>query len=245
MKSAPKNRIRPIEALRAFSKVARDPDDTENGARFVLALQGNASEKTFRRFKADPQGARILAERRQLIDRLRDREWLASLPEGSFGRAYLEFVQVEDLSADGLREAVEKADQAYLCVDAEHRLLHDRVRDMHDLWHVLTGYGRDLIGELLLVYFSWKQLKTRAFALIIPFTYLFNEFRYPGFREWARLALRRGDAAVWLPAQDWEQLLTRPLDEVRETTGVGPPPVYTPDRSEGAPRLAVSSAGLQ
>ena len=68
-----RNRIRPWVALRAFVKSARNPDDTENGARFVLALQGNRSEKTFQRFAEDPRGAEILAEGRQLIDRLRDR----------------------------------------------------------------------------------------------------------------------------------------------------------------------------
>lgn len=245
MEPAPKNRVRPVEALRAFLKVTRNPDDTENGARFVLALQGKRNEKTFQRFAANPQGERILAEGRQLIDRLRDRDWLRSLPEGSLGRAYLDFVEAEDLSADGLRDAVDRADRYYHDLDDDRKLMSDRIRDMHDLWHVLTGYGRDLIGENLLVFFSWKQLRTRAFGLVIPFTYMLNESEHPGFRALARDALRRGGDAVWLPVQDWETLLTRPLDEVRQTTGVGPPPRYTPMRSEAAPELAVSSAGLQ
>ncbi len=232
------NRIRPWVALRAFVKAARNPDDTVSGARFVLALQGNQGEETFQRFAADPQGAKILAERRQLLDRLRDRAWLASLPEGSFGRAYLDFVETEDLSADGLREVVERADPAYLQMDAPRRLVFDRIGGMHDLWHVVTGYSRDLVGETLLIGFSWQQLRTRAFALILPFTYVFNEWRYPGFRALAREALRRGRDAVWLPVQDWEALLERPLGEVRETLRVGPPPVYTQVRSEGAPPVA-------
>lgn len=237
---APRTRIRPWQALRAFAKVARNPDDTESGARFVLALQGNRTEESFQRFAAHPAGAKLLAERRQLIDRLRDRAWLASLPEGSLGRAYLHFVETEDLSADGLREIVDRADPAYLQMDAERRLVHDRVGAMHDLWHVVTGYGRDLVGEFLLICFSWKQLRTRAFALLVPLGYVANARRIPGFRGLAREALRRGQDAVWLPVQDWEALLERPLDEVRETLCVGPPPAYTPVRSDGAP--AVSEA---
>jgi len=238
MAPAPRNRVRPIEALIALVKVIRNPDDTASGARFVLALQGRRNEQAFQRFRTHPEGARILAERRQLIERLRDREWLASLPDGSFGRAYLDFVRAEDLSADGLRQAVDQADPHLLQLDAERRLVSDRVRDMHDLWHVLTGYGRDLIGENLLVFFSWKQLRTRAFLLVVVATWLTNERRCPGFRKLAREALRRGGDAAWLPVQDWEHLLTRPLDEVRRTTGVGPPPVYEPERSAGAPALA-------
>ena len=245
--TTPSNRIRPWEALRAFAKVARNPDDTESGARFVLALQGKRSEENFQRFAADPRGAKILAERRQLIDRLNDREWLASLPKGSLGRAYLHFVETEDLSADGLREIVERADPSVQQMDAERLLVHDRVGAMHDLWHVVTGYSRDLVGEVLLVCFTWKQLRTRAFALIIPFAYVFNERQAPGFRALAREALRRGRDAVWLPVQDWEALLERPLDEVRETLGVGRPPAYKPLRWDGAPPLpeAATAADLR
>lgn len=240
-----RNRIRPWEALRAFVKIARNPDDTESGARFVMSLQGNRNEVTFQRFAADPLGGKILAERRQLIVRLRDRDWLASLPEDSLGRAYLRFVEVEELSADGLRSAVAGAEVGldYYDMDAPRRLVSDRIRDMHDLWHVVTGYSRDLVGESLLIYFSWKQLHTRAFALLIALTYTFNEWREPGFRALAREALRRGRDAAWLPVQDWEALLERPLDEVRETLGVGAPPVYTQVRSDGAPPLAPVSEG--
>ena len=44
-----RNRIRLWVALRAFVKSARNPDDTENGARFVLALEGNRGEQIFQR----------------------------------------------------------------------------------------------------------------------------------------------------------------------------------------------------
>ena len=93
--------------------------------------------------------------------------------------------------------------------------------------------GRDLIGENLLVFFTWKQLHTRAFRLIMPMTYLFNESRCPGFRALARDALRRGGDAVWLPVQDWETWLTLPLDEVRAKLGISAPGVAHPSPTEG------------
>lgn len=238
---APRNRIRPWQAFRAFLRTAQDPDDTENGARFVMSLQGNRSEQTFQRFVADPDGAQILAERRQLIDRLRDQTWLASLPAGSLGRAYLQFIETEGLSADGLRELVERADPAFAEMDADRRLISHRIGAMHDLWHVVTGYGRDLMGELLLIHFSRQQLRTRAFGLIIFISYLFKERESPGYRALARDALRRGREAVWLPVQDWEALLERPLVEVRETLRIGPPPSYTAERSAGAPSLPANA----
>ena len=38
--------------------------------------------------------------------------------------------------------------------DAEHEWFYDRINVMHDLWHVLTGYGTDELGEAALIAFS-------------------------------------------------------------------------------------------
>ena len=41
-------------------------------------------------------------------------------------------------------------------------------------------------------------------------------------------AFLRGRQAEWLPAADWEALLSRPLAQVRRDLGVGAAPQYTP-----------------
>jgi ubiquinone biosynthesis protein COQ4 len=53
-----------------------------------------------------------------------------------------------------------------------------------------------------------------------------------------RQGFRRGRRAQWLVDQDWETLLERPIDEVREELGVGSPPSYRQVRSAGAPPQA-------
>jgi ubiquinone biosynthesis protein COQ4 len=97
---------------------------------------------------------------------------------------------------------------------------------MHDLWHVLLGYSRDILGELQLLAFSHVQLRTRAFGWIVPISAFFNERQAPGTRDLVALARERARRAPWLPALDWEALLARPLGETRETLRVGPPPAY-------------------
>ena len=42
---------------------------------------------------------------------------------------------------------------------------------------------------------------------------------------------RRGRAAAWLPAQEWEALLALPLTEVRRRLQLGDAPVYTEVRA--------------
>jgi ubiquinone biosynthesis protein COQ4 len=243
-----KRRIRPWLALRAYLRVMRDPEDTRSGARFVLAVDGQRRERNFQRFARDPQGARILAQRRSLMACLCDREALRRLPEGSLGRAYLAFVEAEGISAEGLADAVEPVELELGELDAERRLFAERVRSMHDLWHVLTGYSRDLLGELQLLAFSHVQLRTRAFGWLVRLAPLTLARQAPGTRRLLALARRRAESAPWLPAQDWEALLERPLDEARELLRVGPPPEYTQyvraPRGRGlVPRLSASAAG--
>ncbi len=63
--------------------------------------------------------------------------------------------------------------------------------------------------------------------MLVPLGRFFNEFKLPRTRALVGDAERRACEAVWLPARDWEALLERPLDEVREALRLGPPPSYT------------------
>jgi ubiquinone biosynthesis protein COQ4 len=92
------------------------------------------------------------------------------------------------------------------------------MRDMHDLWHVITGYQTDLLGEAALLAFSSAQLRhpgigfIAAIALVLTDTPYYRRFIVKGFRQ--------GRNAAWLPAQPWEELLSKPLSEVRERLGI-------------------------
>ena len=214
------------QSLRALSQVMRDPENTEAGARFVLGIEGKNADVLFDRFRGDPKGARIIREKRSLNSILSDREYLRALPEGSLGRAYLEFVEVEQISAEGLAAATDQPSHDLLQQSPERRILHERITDTHDLWHIVTGYSRDLIGELLLIAFGYEQLKIRAYKFFITLSYL-TEFRAPGTRALVRDARERGRNAKWLIVEDWERLLDRPLADVRKELGLGEPPRYT------------------
>lgn len=230
-----KRRIRPLDAWRAIRVLLRDPDDTGQVFRIIDALSGRAGERTFRRFAADPTGARILAERRSLLAILSDRAALSALPEGTLGRTYADFVGREQLSADGLVEA-SLEDQGRSPEGSDERLFQDRIRDMHDLWHVVTGYGRDLFGETALLAFSFAQTLNPGVGFIVAVGLLKAETAEE--RRLIVAAFRRGRRAAWLPASDWEALLARPLADVRRDLHVGEPPRYAGVRSAAAPQLA-------
>lgn len=217
-------RLRPREALRAIRVLLRDPEDTGQVFVIVRALSGKSLLRGFNRFAATPTGEAVLAGNHSLLDVLGNRDYLASLPAGSLGRAYLEFMSAENLSADGLVDASMHGERPL-----EERLARyaERLRDMHDLWHVVTGYGRDTMGEVCLLGFTFAQTLNPALAFIalVGAAKIAREADPRIFRAlWA--AWRAGRRAEWLPAADWEHLLTQPLDQVRQRLRITPPAVY-------------------
>ncbi len=218
-------RLRPLQAMRAVRQLIANPEDTRQVFVVVEAMRGRSGLKMFQRFAASPTGRAILADRRRLLDVLEDQAALARLPEGSLGRAYLAFMQAENLSAAGLVEASEVVDRS--AVTADGLVLRERMRDMHDLTHVVTGYGRDPLGELCLLAFMFRHNRNLGTALIA----LMASAKFPkGLRRrlWAALieGFRHGGRARWIPELDWEALLDRPLADLRRDLNVPTPTRY-------------------
>ena len=230
------DRIRPLDALRAIRGLLRNPDDTALVFEIIEALSGRTRARVFDRFRGTESGRRLLTERPNLLARLTDREHLLALPVGTLGHTYGEFMNREQISADGLVDASETWLRGDLPPD--RRWFADRLRDTHDLWHVVTGYGRDLIGEASLLAFTYAQTRNLGIGLIVAVAYLKARGINRPARRLLREGYRRGRHAVWLPGVEWELLLEQPLARVREQLRVGEPPVYQPVRSEGAPALA-------
>ncbi|MBM4266107.1 MAG: hypothetical protein FJ144_05745 [Deltaproteobacteria bacterium] len=236
--STARKKIRPLVALRAIRALIQDPDDTRKVFEVIDALSGSALERAFRRFRGTETGRRLLEERPDLLAVLSDRERLLAMRVGTLGRAYGEFVHREQLSADGLVEASMTAEELDPTIPEERFWFGERLRDMHDLWHVVTGYNRDLIGEAALLSFTYAQVRNRGVGLIVLAAYLQANGEIRWARKVMRDAYRRGNRAAWFAGQDWEALLERPLAEVRRDLGVEALPVYQEIRSEGAPSLA-------
>lgn len=241
------DRIRPIEAFLALRALLADPDDTSQVFRLLRATSGRSFRRLYRRVQRDPQGARVLDAGVRLIDVLNDRERLASCPEGSLGRVYLDFVFAEQISADGLADASASMQddlEGFTREDPSAVRFGENLRDMHDLWHVVTGYNRDILGELALLAFTYQQTREPGIWLIVWAAR--RRIRKGGalaIDHFVADASRRGRDAAFLPAADWVALLDRPLEEVRSSLRVGPPVAYEEHRSEAGQRAARAAAG--
>ena len=217
-------RMRLGEAWRGVRSLLRDPEETSHVFTVVRALSGKSVLRGYQRFATTPVGRTILSENRDLIEVLQNRDYLRSLPGDSLGRCYLYFMEAQNITAQGLAEASMNGE---LPQGRDHQFYARRLRDMHDLWHVTTGYGPDTMGEVCLLGFTYGQTRDTGLGFIAVMGAMKiarDQDRHIFKALWA--GYRAGRHAAWLPSADWEQLLTRPIDEVRALLKISPPKVY-------------------
>jgi ubiquinone biosynthesis protein COQ4 len=222
-----RKRIEPLKAWRAIKALIANKEDTGQVFKIIDALSGGADERMYNRFIKTETGRRVVAEKRDLIKLLNDRERLRNMPEGTLGRTYYEFMAEENLTADGLVAASEEAPRRNDRPEGA-MLFGDRMRDSHDLWHVTTGYGRDGLGELSQLAFYYAQTRNRGIGFIVLMGARKAHQEAPKVGIWraVREGYRLGKKARWFPAADWEALLEKPVEEVRAALGMGVPAIY-------------------
>ncbi len=221
-------RVQPIKALRALSRLLKDKEDTSQVFEIMRALSGKSIPNGYAKLLSTPAGGAIAYHRQELASVLSDRAFLERLPEGSVGNAYLKFTTRENISALGLVEESRKGIDKD--IDSEHPFAWygRRLRDVHDLWHILTGYSRDAMGETCLVAFSFAQTKSFGFGLIAIAGALKLRAELPGQPSIGAVweAYRHGRKAAWLPGEDYLRLLAEPLDSARVRLNIARPATY-------------------
>ncbi|CAG2136315.1 hypothetical protein LMG31506_01646 [Cupriavidus yeoncheonensis] len=214
-------------AFSAIRKLLRDGHDTTQVFLIMRALNGPSMPKNFARLLGTPDGRRLVYQRTELAVRLCDPAYVASFAPGTVGAAYRDFLRNTGYSADGLAE-VSNLGREPLVEDA-YMWFGRRTRDIHDIWHVLTGYRADeSLGEAALVAFSYAQTGGLGWAFIAVAASL-KSLRVSRSLAFARAVLegyRLGRAANWLLGEDYEALLHEPLGAARARLGIGEAPRY-------------------
>jgi ubiquinone biosynthesis protein COQ4 len=227
-------------AFDAIKKLLANGDDTTQVFRIMRALNVGNAPMNYARLIASEQGGRIAYDRVELAQRFSDPAFVASFAPGTVGAAYRNFLETTGYSADGLVEVSR-------LVPSEDDLAHPyawfgrRVRDTHDIWHVLTGYKADeSMGEAALVAFSYAQVGGLGWALIGSAAAL-KSMRVTGSKLFAKAVwegYRNGRKAKWVSGEDYLELLHEPLEAARERLGIVTPVAYLHAQRELGPALA-------
>jgi ubiquinone biosynthesis protein COQ4 len=237
-------RLRPLRALQAFRRLIRDKEDTGQVFQITAALAGRSTPRGYQRMLRDREGARQAYLGAELVERLRDDAWLAGFAEGSVGAAYRAFMKRNGFEAYALVTVSPQGDGPP--IPHPTAWYGRRLRDVHDIWHVLAGYETDALGEACIVAFSYAQTGSLGFAAIGLGAAREIEREDPAIPAMKAVweAWRNGRKAAWLPALDYEALFAEPLDTARRRLGIRPPVVYpaVPEARRRALRLRSQAA---
>ena len=192
--------------VQALLEVGKDPDRTDKVLEAYEHLNAGGESKRARRFYASGSGERLFKKNRTLDGTTVDFAALARLPQGTLGHQYARFMRERNLTPDIFAAQGELAREGYMI---------KRLRQTHDLWHVLTGINTDVSGELELQAFTFAQMGIPSALMLVTFgtlRWLPKDLTLP-FRV-IRGALRGLQAQLLAPVE-WEEQWTRPLVELR------------------------------
>ncbi len=225
----PEPRFRPFKALAHFRKLLKDKEDTEQVFHIFECLPRKSFLPEAKAFIESPRGQRLMASEPFLPTILDDHEALKRLPAGTVGRAYLEFMQREGLSAAGLVAEAEKMRRGRPHYNDQVEWYGNRLRDTHDLLHVLTGYGRDALGEQCVLGFTYGQNRNlgNLFISYLGGLELRRKIKVgaPVLKA-IRQGQRNGTAAANLVDESIIDLLAEPLESARKRLNIGQPTLY-------------------
>ncbi|WCM26566.1 ubiquinone biosynthesis protein COQ4 [Sphingomonas sp. QA11] len=226
-------------AFDAIRKLLADGDDTTQVFRIMHALNVGSTAANYGKFIATRQGGRMAYERIELAERFVDKAYVASFAPGTVGAAYRHFLETTGYSADGLADISK--------INREEDMPHPyawfgrRIRDTHDIWHVLTGYKADeSMGEAALVAFSYAQVGGLGWAFIGGAAAL-KSIRVTGSTLFARAVIegyRNGRKAKWVAGEDYEKLMHEPIEAARARLGIPTPTAYLHAQRELGAELA-------
>jgi ubiquinone biosynthesis protein COQ4 len=224
----PEAKYRPLRAVRNFQKLMKDKEDTAAVFKIFESLPSKDFLPRIAELVLSERGEELRRAEPWLPEILDDHAMLRRTPKGSLAHAYCDFMEAEGLSAAGLVAESERSGRPRFPDLVEWYI--NRSRDTHDLFHVLTGYGRDALGEASVLLFTHGQAPSQGHLLIgyagaANIKKMAKGTKAPVFGA-VREAHRTGKGAPPLIAQPIRQLLERPLEDVRAQLRIPQPQQY-------------------
>ncbi|QUL38826.1 Coq4 family protein [Erythrobacter sp. JK5] len=215
-------------AVKNFRLLMKDKEDTSLVFKIFESLPSKSFMSRVESLMLSERGEYLRRTEPNLPEILDDHAALRKTPKGSLAHVYCDFMESEGLSAAGLVAESDKLGRPKYPDLVQW--FAERSRDTHDLFHILTGYGRDALGEqcvllfthgqspshghLLIGYAGAANIKTMAWGSKAPIFGAVNQAR------------RTGKGAKRLIEQPIRELLKLPFDDVRAALNIPEPTKY-------------------
>jgi ubiquinone biosynthesis protein COQ4 len=216
----------PLRYALAVWRVIRS-DPSESTAEAAIVEIGFARSRWGRRFARWEEMARHLRDDSRTASALDARRAfgpivladLEDLPEGSLGRVFVEHVRARGIDPNLIR----------VPPDDEIGWLLNHLYQTHDIWHVLTGWGNDLPGEVGLGAFYCAQFGSPAFFGYMLGLIFLNVVSRRSDLDAIIAAVgagyRGGRRAEPLFGVAWDELWEVPVAEIRTRFGLEDPEI--------------------
>lgn len=215
------------KAVGHFRALLKDKENTAEVFKIFEALPSKTFLPRVRALALSERGATLRRTEPALPAILDDHAALRRLPAGSIAHAYCDFMEREGLSAAGLVAESDKLGRPKYGDLVQW--YSERSRDTHDLMHILTGYGRDPLGEQCVLLFTHGQTPSHGHLLIGYAGALHISLKTAGkapILKACRQAQRTGRRCPPLVEQSILDLLASDLSKVRARFGIPEPTVY-------------------
>ena len=215
------------KAFHHFRELLKDKEETSHVFKIFESLPSKSFMPRVRSLTLSEYGEQLRRDEPYLPPILDDHDTLRRMPKGSVAHAYCDFMEREGLSAAGLVEEAEKLGNPKYGDLVEWFAF--RSRDTHDLMHILTGYGRDGLGEQCVLLFTHGQSPSHGHLLIGYAGALhikkITRSKAPVLKA-CRQAHRTGKACPPLVGLSIRELLAMKLEDARDVLGIPDPHWY-------------------
>lgn len=147
-------------AIQALKILTDDPGNTYYGPLVNVCMDNETYAALARKWRKTTDGRRLLDERPTLQGRELDLDALERLPAGTLGHEFVRYFR---------KNGIEPFVTAFP-IQSDVDYLSKRYRETHDLFHVITGYGTDVTGEMELQAFVLGNLGLRQAILILAYS---------------------------------------------------------------------------
>lgn len=212
-------RVRPVQtfrAARAILRLVRNPAELGEVFRLVDAIESPELAAQIERELANDAAMHAAIRERPRVGAI-DLAKLLALPEGTLGRTFGEFLVENQLDPEDI-EVNE--------VRSTFDFIRAHLRETHDIWHVATGFGTDVAGELGLQAVYYAQFRAPLAVMLLAIGFLNTFFYQMEDRDRRMRSIVRGyllgKRSRSLLGYRWAEKWATPLAEVRRELGLDP-----------------------
>ena len=151
-------RIQSLRMLAGLGKFLQHPDDLQSVYAVAASVQGSPMAAQMMRHMLSQPGIAAMIQQQWRPAPI-DLDALEQLPPGSLGHCYASQLKSQGITPQTLIDPTP--------ITSDKEFIVHRLKETHDIVHVLTGFGVDGVGEIGLQAFNLAQNRSPLAVLLI------------------------------------------------------------------------------